>query len=78
MNKMIKCLCILLTAVIVFSSATPCFAEGSGEDRTIRSSDCPTIIITGYFLPGLYENYGTENQKEMWAQKKTIPKLIGV
>ena len=78
MNKIIKCLCILLTAVIVFSSAIPCFAEGSGEDRTIQSADCPTIIITGYFLPGLYESYGTENQKEIWAQKKTIPKLIGV
>ena len=77
-KKAIKIICIFLTAVIVFSSSLPCFADSVENDKTIHSSDYPTIIITGYFMPGLYENYGTKDQKEIWAMKKTLPKLAGV
>ena len=69
----IKILCILLTAVLLISSSIICFADKDEKGREMNSADFPTIIITGYFMPGLYTDYGTENQKEMWAQKKTIP-----
>ena len=64
-KKVIKIFCIFLSAVIVFSSSLPCFADSGENDKTIHSSDYPTIIITGYFMPGLYENYGTKDQKEI-------------
>ena len=77
-NIAIRVLCILLTAVLLISSSIICFADKDEKGREMNSADFPTIIITGYFMPGLYTDYGTENQKEMWAQKKTIPKMLGV
>ena len=74
----IRILSIIISAIFALSPAFPCFAQSEKNNESSGAVNYPSIIITGYFLPGLYTDYGTENQKEVWAMKKTIPKLLGV